>query len=119
MEAMRPTDPDSGIFFKVKNRFEKVRFCEVLWVEADDVYSIIRTTKARFLVSHTLKAIEERFPKNTFIRVHRSFLVSLPKIDGLEDRSLIIGTEKIPVGKTYKPRLWSKLDFMKEEQGAT
>lgn len=101
-----------SVFFKVKKRLEKIRFEEVLWVEASDIYAVIRTEKSRFIVSHPLKALEGKFPSERFMRVHRSYLVPLDKIEAIEDNNLLIGGEYVPVGKTYKDALLQRLDIM-------
>lgn len=100
------------IFFKVKNRLERIRFESVLWIEARDIYSIIRTDQARYLVSHTLKSLEERLPTENFARIHRSYIVQVNKIDAIEDNAAVIDENYIPIGKTFKESLLSRLNVM-------
>ncbi len=103
---------EDGIFFKVKNRYEKIRFADMLWVQAKDIYAIIRTTEARYLVSHSLGDVHQQLPDALFERVHRSYVVNLTKIDAIEDRNLLVREEYIPVGDAYKEALFQRLRFM-------
>jgi LytTr DNA-binding domain len=98
-----------GAFFKVKNRLEKICFDDILWIQAKDVYSVIRTRDARFLVSHTLREIDERFPHTQFQRVHKSYMVNLKNIEAIEDKNLLLDEEYIPIGQAYREVLMKRL----------
>jgi DNA-binding LytR/AlgR family response regulator len=63
-----------------------------------------------------MKAIEDRLPLKKFKRVHRSFIVNINRIKGIEDNSVIIKTEEgnklIPIGKSYKDKLLNDINLM-------
>jgi len=103
---------DDSIFVKNKKRLEKISLKDILWVEAFDIYAMIKTSVGQYLLSHSLKAVEEKFPSSHFIRVHRSFLVNKEKIDAIEESDLIIANTPIPVGKTYRDNLMKKLSIL-------
>ena len=103
---------DDSIFVKNKKRLEKILLKEILWVEAYDIYAMIKTATGQYLLSHSLKVIEEKFPSSHFIRVHRSFIVNKEKIDAIEESDLIIADTPIPVGKTYREGLMKKLSVL-------
>lgn len=103
---------DEAIFVKNKKRLEKVMLKDILWVEAYDIYAMIKTASGQYLLSHSLKVVEERFPSSHFIRVHRSYLVNREKIDAIEENDLVIANSAIPVGKTYRDALMKKLSFL-------
>ena len=103
---------EGSIFVKDKGRLEKLLLKDIRWVEASDIYALVCTDKEKHLLSCSLKVIEEKFPVSTFIRVHRSYVINLDKIDAIEEDSLIIGKEKIPIGKTYREKLMSRLSFL-------
>jgi DNA-binding LytR/AlgR family response regulator len=103
---------DDSIFVKNKKRLEKILLRDILWVEAFDIYAMIKTPAGQYLLSHSLKAVEEKFPSSHFIRVHRSFLVNKEKIDAIEETDLIIAATPIPVGKTYREGLMKKLSVL-------
>lgn len=103
---------DGSLFVKVKGRLEKLQLKDIRWVEASDIYALVCTDKDKHLLSASLKTVEEKFPDSTFLRVHRSYVVNLGKIDAIEEDSLIIGDVSIPIGKTYRERLMSRLSFL-------
>lgn len=103
---------DDSIFVKNKKRLEKIHLRDILWVEAYDIYAMIKTDADQYLLSHSLKVIEEKFPSSHFIRVHRSFIVNKDKIDAIEESDLIIAATAIPVGKTYREALMKKISVL-------
>ncbi|MEO6733650.1 MAG: LytTR family transcriptional regulator DNA-binding domain-containing protein [Ferruginibacter sp.] len=103
---------DDSIFVKNKKRLERILLKDILWAEAYDIYAMIKTATGQYLLSHSLKAVEEKFPSANFIRVHRSFLVNKDKIDAIEESDLIIAGTPIPVGKTYRDNLMKKLSVL-------
>lgn len=103
---------DDSIFVKNKKRLEKILLKDILWVEAYDIYAMIKTLAGQYLLSHSLKAVEEKFPSSHFIRVHRSFIVNKEKIDAIEESNLIVAGTTIPVGKTYRDSLMKKLSVL-------
>lgn len=103
---------DDGIFVKTKNRLEKMLLRDVLWVEASDIYTLVCTAHGKYLLTTSLKSVEEKFPANRFLRVHRSYIVNLDRIEAIEEDDLIIAGQPIPVGKTYKEKLMNRLSFL-------
>ncbi len=82
---------------------------DILWMEASDIYSMIHTATEKYLLNHSLKTIEEKFPAKKFIRVHRSFIVNIDRIGAIEENDLILSGARIPIGKTYRDGLMRKL----------
>ena len=103
---------NDGIFVKNKKRLEKILLSDILWVEAYDIYAMIKTGNGQYLLSHSLKSIEEKFPSSHFLRVHRSFLVNKDRIDAIEENDLVIAGTRLPVGKTYRDALMKKLSIL-------
>lgn len=103
---------DDGIFVKANKRLEKIMLRDILWVEAHDIYAMIFTVTAKYLLNSSLKVIEEKFPAAKFVRVHRSYIINLDKVDAIEESDLIINKQPIPVGKTYRENLMKRLSFL-------
>ncbi|MDP1764741.1 MAG: response regulator [Sediminibacterium sp.] len=103
---------EDGIFVKTKSRMEKMMLKDILWVEASDIYAQVVTPAGKHLLNTSLKVVEEKFPSAKFLRVHRSYIVNLDKIDAIEEDDLIIVQQRIPVGKTYKEKLMNRLSFL-------
>ncbi|WP_347157166.1 LytR/AlgR family response regulator transcription factor [Pontibacter chitinilyticus] len=100
------------IFVKVKHRIIKVHYSDILWVEAYDNYSFIVTADQKYLVSSTLKDMEHKLPSQNFVRVHRSYIANLDKIEALEENSVVFGKGDIPIGKSYKKTLMSRFNII-------
>lgn len=103
---------EDGLFVKANKRLEKILLQDILWVEAHDIYAMIKTQAGQYLLSNSLKTVEDRFPADKFIRVHRSYLVHINKIDAIEQNELVINGQHIPVGKTYRDELMKRLSIL-------
>jgi len=98
---IKPFEP--YIFVKAKNfSAYKILYDEILFLEAYDSYCFVYTNKDKILVSSTLKELETSIKSPRFIRVHRSFMINLDKVEGVKNLSIIIGKHEIPIGKSYK-----------------
>ena len=100
------------IFVKVKHRIIKVPYNEIIWVEAYDNYSFIVTADQKYLVSSTLKDMEHKLPAQNFVRVHRSYIANLDKIEALEENSVVFAKGDVPIGKSYKKTLMSRFNII-------
>jgi two-component system, LytTR family, response regulator len=99
------------IFIKTENRMQKVSFSEILFVEGLGNYVTIYTTKGKFITLLNIKNLEENLPSETFMRVHRSYIISLGKIEFVEGNQIFLDKDtSIPLGETYKNLLWLTLD---------
>jgi two-component system LytT family response regulator len=73
---------------------------------------LVYTENTRYIVYSTMKAIEEKLKGSTFIRVHRSYIVNMRKIQFIEGNTLIINAKHIPISKTYQDSLFQRLNFL-------
>ncbi|MCD6201720.1 MAG: response regulator transcription factor [Bacteroidales bacterium] len=97
------TGASKGYFFvKNGNITQKINFEDILFVEGMKDYLRIWTTRERVMTLLSFKKIEEVLPPTGFIRIHKSYLVALNKIDCIEHNHVIIGNEKLPIGDTYR-----------------
>lgn len=101
-----------SIFVRSRKRLEKIRLSDILWVEANDIYVTVVTPASRYVLSQSMKNVEERFPAGAFQRVHRSYLVQMDKIQALEEDDLLIEGHRIPIGKTFRETLLKRLQFL-------
>ncbi|QNH63042.1 LytR/AlgR family response regulator transcription factor [Hymenobacter sediminicola] len=88
-------------FVKVDAKLVKVTFEEVRYVEALGDYVHVVTGQSKLIVYSTMKAVEEKFPAAVFVRVHRSFIVNLKRVQAIEDNTILIDGKHIPIGQTY------------------
>lgn len=105
--ALTEIPADSRSFFvKVEGRMRKVELSDILYVEGMKDYVLIHlASEPQPLVTHnTMKSMEEQLPAEGFMRVHRSFVVALDKIDSVtRDGDLVIAARLIPVTDSYRP----------------
>ena len=93
---------NDSLFLKKGDHFERVKFEQILWLEADGNYTEIQTTSETYLYSTILKKIEPSLPKEQFFRVHRSYIVNRRSITGFAGNMLMINENKIPVSKQHR-----------------
>ncbi|MBP9689998.1 MAG: response regulator [Bacteroidia bacterium] len=98
------------IFIKHNTDLHKVFFDEILWIEAMDNYVKIVTENKTYVASYYISEIETKLPSSIFIRVHRSYIVSLKKLAKIIENGVIINEQTIPVSRSYKPILLSKIN---------
>ena len=104
------------IFIKKNSTLVKLKYDNILWIEALENYVIFNTYNEKFTIHFTMKAIEQKLPQDKFTRVHRSFIVNTSSIDVIEDNSVLIrvqdGTKSIPIGKSYKDNLMGDINLI-------
>ena len=77
-----------------------------------DNYIIIQTPNDQFVVHSTMKDTEARLPSDKFVRVHRSYIISLDKVEIVDENTVLIKEKIIPIGKSYKEAFMKKLNFL-------
>lgn len=107
---------DDEIFIKKNSALVRLKYDQILWVEALENYVIFNTFTDKYTIHFTMKAIEQKLPNTMFTRVHRSFIVNTRSINLIEDNSIIINTKEgkktIPIGKSYKDNLMGDINLM-------
>lgn len=97
------------IFVKTENRLEKIMLQDIIFIEGMRDYRRIHTTEKRIMTLQNFKELEEMIPSDLVCRVHKSYMVSLHKIDSIERSRIHIGKEIIPISDTYKTRFFNKI----------
>jgi DNA-binding LytR/AlgR family response regulator len=100
------------IFIKTNDLQVKVRLRDILWVEAYDYYCKIVTNDQTHLATLTLKKFHDALQNDDFMRVHRSYIVNLNRIDKIGVLSIYIGKHKIPLAKSYSTKLLERLRML-------
>lgn len=98
----KQTAAGNFIFVKTENRLQKVAFSEILFIEGQGDYLKIVTTTARIMTLQNFRKFEETLPPENFVRVHKSYLVALNKIESITRNRIKIGNTLIPVSDSYK-----------------
>lgn len=113
IEAFRKKkDIIEHIFIKSDGKIIHLKLADILFVEALADYVVINTEAKKYIVHHTMKGVEKKLPSQRFVRVHRSFIVNIEKIDFIEDLSVHIKVKAIPIGASYKDILYKTMNFL-------
>lgn len=101
------------IFVKSDQELQKVYLSDIMFLEAVGDYVKVHTTEGRLMVLSTLKGFVEKLPDPPFTRIHRSYLVNIPRIDKVSGNKVVIGAKEVPVSRSYKAALKEKLSLFK------
>jgi len=116
IHEIKERDDVDEIYVKKNSALVRLKYDEILWVEALENYVIINSFSEKFTIHFTMKAIESQLPSKHFKRVHRSYIINVKKIDRIEDNSIYIknseGLKNIPIGKAYKERFMNDINLM-------
>lgn len=107
-----PGDAPDHVFVKSDGRLMKLELAQIEWVEAQRDYVLIHTPQQDYFIHSTMKRLTDRLNPADFIRVHRSFIVRLDKIEDIEDGSILIGKKVVPVGASYRDALMGRLNML-------
>jgi len=110
---MDKTTDDSRDFFFVKNGYQidKIFFDDILYIEGMRDYRNIQTTTKKILTLQTFTELEQALPKSKFCRVHKSYIVTLNRIESIERNRIKIKDNLIPISETYKEIFYKLIGF--------
>lgn len=100
------------IFIRNKDRMTKIMTADILYLEAERNYSRIFTREKEYLLSVTLKTIEEKLSPKVFMRIHRSYLVNILHIDEVAEGYLTIDQKQLPFGGGTKEQLMQRMQTL-------
>jgi DNA-binding LytR/AlgR family response regulator len=97
------------IFVKADSKLEKIHFSEILFVEALENYVAIHTSERKIITHLTLKMLQEKLPPGAFIQPHKSYVVSIGKINSIEGNILHVSHYQVPISKYQKDEIMEKI----------
>ena len=100
------------LYVNVDRRLVKINFSDINVIEAKGDYIRIKTEGKSYIVHSTLKKIEEKLPEDMFLKVHRSYVINLSKIIDIEDNSVLIRQDIIPVSRSNRSELIKRLNLL-------
>ena len=103
------TDSPDFFFIKCDHKFEKVNYADVLYIEAMQNYCILHTAERKLIAYITISGLEEQLPSTRFLKVHKSFIVSIEKIKALEGNDIMIGNARVPISRALKDEVMTKI----------
>ena len=97
------------LFVKSGSKIVRVPQNEILFIEGKKEYVLIRTLTREIKTTVTIRELSERLPAQLFVRVHRSFIASLSKVDSIDRAGVWIGETRIPIGDIYREPLLKRI----------
>ena len=97
------------IFVKTENRLVKVNIDDILFIEGMRDYRRIHTTSKRIMTLQNFSELEKLLPANLICRVHKSYMVSIGKIEQIERSRINISNQVIPISETYRKHFFSQV----------
>jgi DNA-binding LytR/AlgR family response regulator len=98
-------------FLMVKVEYTTIRvdLIDILYIEGLKDYVKIHTEGKLILTKTTMKNLIEKLPSDSFLRVHKSYIISLVKIDMIENSRIVIGNQRIPIGESYRSSFYEMI----------
>lgn len=100
------------IFIRDSNTVKRIRLADILFLEAQGDYVKVVAEGNIYQIHSSLKSVEDKIPKSIFLRVHRSFIINLSKVDTVEGNTLIIDKKFVPVSDAYKATLNKRMRIL-------
>jgi len=110
--AKTTKESDNDFYVNIDRRLIKIDLPSIYLIEAKGDYINIKTEDKNYTVHSTLKKIEEKLPESLFLKVHRSYIINIKKIIDIEDNSVLIKRDVVPVSRSKRPELMKRLDLL-------
>lgn len=100
------------IYVNIDKRLIKIEISSINFIQANGDYILIKTEGNNYTVHTTLKKIEDKLPKSIFLKIHRSYIINVNKIIDIQDSTVLIGKDLIPVSKNNRPILMESINLL-------
>ena len=102
LQAKPEMTTEDFVYFKVDKKMVKTRMSEILYIESIKDYVKVKTVEKDIITQQKISYLEESLPKDLFLRVHRSFIVNVSKVDAYSATDIELGKHQVPIGRNYK-----------------
>ena len=103
---------EKEMYVNIDRRLIKIEFDSIFLIEAKGDYILVKTEQKNYTVHSTLKKIEEKLPDHLFLKVHRSYIINIKKIIDIEDNSVLIARDVVPISRSNRPELMKRLNLL-------
>ncbi len=111
--SLNPSDTSvKEIYVNIDKRLIKIEISSINFIQANGDYILIKTEGTNYTVHTTLKKIEDKLPKSSFLKIHRSYVINVNKIIDIQDSTVLIGKDLIPVSKNNRPILMESINLL-------
>jgi len=111
-EDIKPQSIQENLYINIDRRLIKIKLDSIYLVEAKGDYIHIKTEEKNYMVHSTLKKIEDKLPDSIFLKIHRSFVINVNKIIDIEDNSVLIKKDVVPISRSNRTELMRRLNLL-------
>ena len=108
MQTKEP-QPLNEIYLRVDGKFIRMDYDDILFFENVGDYVRVKLQEKQHIIYGTLKSLEDKLSSDFFLKVHRSYIVNLSKIEDIQENTLVIGKAVIPISRAHRPALMKRL----------
>jgi len=105
-------DSVNDLYVNIDRRLIKIDIPSIYLIEAKGDYILIKTDEKNYTVHSTMKKIEDKLPDHSFLKIHRSFIINTKQIIDIEDNSVLIKKDVVPVSRSNRPELMKRLNLL-------
>ncbi len=102
----------NDLYINIDRRLIKIDIPSIYLIEAKGDYINVKTEDKNYTVHSTLKKIEDKLPDSIFLKIHRSYIINVQKIIDIEDNSVLIKKDVVPVSRSNRPELMKRLNLL-------
>lgn len=114
LDAGNGRSEDAYIYVKENKRIIKIYLKEIHFIEGLNEYIRIHTDSGRVVVKSSLQSIENKLPSESFLRIHKSYIISIPRIRAFNATTIELDNAKLRIGRNYKNQVFSALHYKQE-----
>lgn len=106
---MERAEKEDHFYVKTDHRYERINFQDILYIEGMENYVSIHTSKGRIITMMTMKSVEETLTDADFIRIHKTYIVAIDKIEAIDGNQVVMAGKKIPISRQRKNEVLTKI----------
>ncbi|MGY5354723.1 LytR/AlgR family response regulator transcription factor [Wenyingzhuangia sp. IMCC45467] len=111
-KSKKESESGKDLYVNIDRRLVKINIPDIYLIEAKGDYIQIKTETKNYVVHSTLKKIEDKLPQDTFLKIHRSYVINIKMIIDIEDNSVLIKKDVVPVSRSNRPELMKRLNLL-------
>lgn len=108
------TDTEEYLYVRADKKMQKIFLKDILYIESLKDYIKIFCAEKTIITKQPISSFEEKLPEDQFLRIHRSFIVSMPKIEAFSSHTIEIKSKELPIGRSYKNIVMKALNYKED-----
>lgn len=112
IEAISAEKGEDHIFIKSENKLVRLQNSEILYIESMGDYVRFVTRDRKYMTLNTIKNLEEKVNRQVFMKVHRSYIINMSKVDNIRENALFIQGIEIPISKAHKSEVLRRINVI-------